>query len=255
MRKPLLWVLAIPAVIAAAGGAARIADAGDLRETLTSWVETRQLISEETNRWREEKDYLRLSAEMLERELLRLEKDIARLEAETAGARLEQERLREENQNLETTGNRVSERIGAIETALSGIAGSFPQPLRDRTGELLARLPADDPAGASLGRRTQTVVGLLGEADRFQESVHAPRQIIPGDDGSDVEVRVLYLGLGQAYFLSPDGERAGIGRPGEDGWDWTSRPGIAREIRRAFAVYDNEAAPEFSRLPASLDNR
>ncbi len=227
----------------------------EIETTLERWVETRKQIAEEENRWREDEAHLRRTRELLESELRRLDESIDRISAETAAQRRERERLTAENEAQEALLDAVAGRMQSLETSLIATHARFPDPLRERTRPLSQRLPRDSGTSPPLTQRAQTVVGMLGEADRFQESLHTAREVITLPEGETREVRTLYLGLGQAFYLSSDGTRAGVGRPGEDGWEWSSRPDLAREIHRAFSVYDNEIAPDFVRLPVTLETR
>ncbi len=232
-----------------------IASEDEIETTLERWVETRKQIVEEENRWREDEAHLRRTRELLESELRRLDESIDRISAETAAQSRERERLTAENEAQDALLDAVAGRMQSLETSLVATHARFPDPLRELTRPLRLRLPRDSDAPPPLTRRAQTVVGLLGEADRFQESLHTFREVIPLPEGETREVRTLYLGLGQAFYLSSDGDRAGVGRPGDEGWEWSSRPDLAREIRRAFSVYDNETAPDFVRLPVTLETR
>jgi Skp family chaperone for outer membrane proteins len=231
-----------------------IASGSELQAILESWVETRREIAEEENRWREEQAQLHRTRELLENELQRLEADTERLAHETADQGRERERLAAETQAQEAILDAIAERTETLEASLAAYHARFPDPLRERTGPLRNRLlqEAERPPPA---QRAQTVVALLGEADRFQTSLHPAREVLVLPEGETREVRTLYLGLGQAFYLSSDGHRAGTGRPGENGWEWASRPDLAGEIRRLFSVYDNEIAPDFVRLPVTLGNR
>ncbi len=228
----------------------------EVRSSLDRLIETRKLISEEETQWRTEREGLEKTIELIERELSRLADDIELTEEESAAAEMELSRLGEQNEALLEITNTVEHRIGRTERALPGLFASFPEPLRDRTRPLLARRePGENNVPAApLAQRAQAMVGFLGEADRFQENIRAVREFV-SLDGDETEVRVLYIGLGQAYYLSSEGNRAGIGSPGDDGWEWTPRNDAAASIRRAFAVYDLETAPEFIRLPVAIQNR
>ena len=46
--------------------------------------------------------------------------------------------------------------------------------------------------------------------------------------GRSAEVSSIYIGLGQAYFVSIDGQSAGMGVPTESGWSWTPAWATAR---------------------------
>ncbi len=229
-------------------------EAGEVRSVLDRWVETRKLISEERSHWDEDREQLERTLELLEKEHRRLGEAIARMEAETGAVELEKNRLDEVDDVLTATLENVDRRNAEVEDSLRDLFTRFPHPLQERTRALLMSR-TEDSHSPPLAARVQATVGFLGEADRFQENVHLAREVIAPDGGPEIEVRVLYLGLGQAYYLGPSGERAGIGYPGENGWEWTPRDDLAPAIRQAFAIRDNQVAPDFVRLPVTLRTR
>jgi hypothetical protein len=70
-------------------------------------------------------------------------------------------------------------------------------------------------------------------------------------DGKPAEVRTVYVGLAQAYFVSPKGD-AGIGRPGDSGWGWSPASEIAPQIEQVVEVLQNKAKPHFVSLPVKV---
>ena len=71
--------------------------------------------------------------------------------------------------------------------------------------------------------------------------------------GSTAEVKALYIGLGQAYYVTPTGDAAGVGQPTPDGWKWTPANDLAPEISRAIAILQNEEVPAFVPLPVTIE--
>ena len=67
------------------------------------------------------------------------------------------------------------------------------------------------------------------------------------------EVRALYIGLGQGYYVTVSGEAAGIGYPTPEGWRWTPQDGLADEISRAIAILQSEDVPAY--VPLSVEIR
>ncbi|MCA9297339.1 MAG: hypothetical protein KC983_12500, partial [Phycisphaerales bacterium] len=61
------------------------------------------------------------------------------------------------------------------------------------------------------------------------------------------------IGLGQAYYVNAAGTRAGVGRPGDDGFVWTPVDTASADIGRAIAVLRNEKIAEFVPLPIVID--
>jgi hypothetical protein len=95
-------------------------------------------------------------------------------------------------------------------------------------------------------------VGVLNEVNKFNRDVTVTSELRPLPDGRTVEVQALYVGLGQGYYVSPDGKSAGYGRPGEDGWEWVAEDALASEVARAIKILQNEDVPAFVPLPVEM---
>ena len=65
------------------------------------------------------------------------------------------------------------------------------------------------------------------------------------------EVKVLYVGLAQAYYVSARGE-AGVGRPSEDGWKWEPLKKGSREVLAAQEIFQGKQTPAFVPLPVKI---
>jgi hypothetical protein len=68
-------------------------------------------------------------------------------------------------------------------------------------------------------------------------------------DGTTAEVTALYVGIGQAYYVSGNKKAAGVGTASDEGWVWTPKNEAAREIARAISILKNEEAADFVPLP------
>jgi hypothetical protein len=83
----------------------------------------------------------------------------------------------------------------------------------------------------------------------FHRSVHVERQEFSLDDEKSREFRVLYFGLGVAYFVNDSGTVAGWGNPEKNGWQWTRQDELAKEITTGVSMMENRALPRFIKLP------
>jgi hypothetical protein len=118
---------------------------------------------------------------------------------------------------------------------------------------LLARLPADS-ANTKLAdtERVQGLVGILNELDKFQNAVNLFSERRKKPNGEEVAVETVYIGLGAAYFVNDANDFAGLGAPGERGWEWTVQPELAPAVREAIRIYRNERTARFVALPAII---
>ena len=223
----------------------------EARELLGRWVETQRLQAEEESQWRQQEAFLRQSLELLREESGLLEKRLATLRESAAGQIDRREALEAENEALRDAADRFRAALDGIGAETAAFARFFPAPLAERVRSQLERLESDRD-NVSLPRRFQALLGILGEANRFNQSVTVARQTIDRADGGGVEVNVLYLGLAHAWFVNDTGDFAGRGRPAEGAWEWTPDPAMAEPVRRAIAIHENRRPAETVTLPFEL---
>lgn len=226
--------------------------AAEVQEKVRQWVRTQQLISEEQADWEAEKQVLADLNELREREVAELDELIAAAGTRLTDAETQRDELLAEEQSLRERRAELEKGIAALESAARELLPGLPSPLREKLGGAIERLESgEDKADVPLQNRYRDVLAVLIEVGTFQSSpkLHTELREL---DGKSVEVEVLYLGLATAWFTDRTGKYAGAGRPGEDGWTWTSQPELAAKIRKAIEVYQKKASPELIELPLQL---
>jgi hypothetical protein len=218
----------------------------------TKWIETRRLISQERVEWREGKESLQERAALLQREIdsvlektAQVKKDVAGLEKTLAETRAESEKAR-------TTGAMLRDAATQLEGQLRPLVKRMPDPVRERTKPLTQRLPENSSdTKISSAERLQTVLGLLNELSKANSEIVLSTEIHTLPDGQRVEVKAVYVGLAQAYYVSAKGD-AGIGSPGNEGWDWKPDGSLAAGITDAIQIMQNKGTPRFIPLPVNI---
>ncbi|MGJ8640226.1 MAG: DUF3450 family protein [Opitutaceae bacterium] len=228
-------------------------DVKNTRDTLDKWVETQQIISETKSNWDFEKSILKDSETMLTSELARLEDDLKILDDTATAADEERAALADEEEILGTAAGVVKSKIGELEAKVKSIVATFPEPLLDRIKPLIRRLPEDpNKTKLSLGERVQNIVGILSQADKFNGMITQTSESREIEGGRIIEVRTIYWGLACAYFVDSAGEYAGVGFPGEKGWEWPRIEGAGPEIKRLLDVYEGTGDISFVEVPARI---
>jgi hypothetical protein len=252
-------LIAAVAVVMAMGTAS--ARAGDVegevldstRSTVAKWVETQQIISKEKNDWQLGKEVLLQRVSLIENEISSLEEKLAETRKGISEADGKRRELDARNTQLKSASASLYDRVVPLETKTRELLAAIPEPLRERVEPLSQRIP-DDPATTevSLGERFQNVIGILNEVNKFDRDISVTNELRKLPDGSTAEVTVIYLGLGQAYYVTSGDDGAGVGRPGPDGWEWTAANHLAPEIRQAVEILENSQPPAFVPLPVEI---
>lgn len=224
------------------------------REAMRLWVETRRAISAEEKDWRLAKDLLESRIEATRREIATRRTEIAEAEASITDTDRKRLELAAQNDTLKENSAVLEEIIAGLEARTRALLVRLPDPIRDRLKPISVQIP-EDPTTTELdlSRRYLNVIGVLNEVDKFNREISEFPEIRERPDGTTAEVTTIYLGLGQAYYLSRDAETAGVGRPGPDGWIWTEMTGSRKAIENLVAIVRNETPAAYVGLPIVID--
>lgn len=219
---------------------------------LQQWVETERIISRERNEWEIEKSSIHDLISIHQDELTLLEGRIERAGEATSAADRARRELDDQRESLAAIQQQIRERIEADEARIRNLVRFFPRPLRQELQPLINRLPQpNEETRLSLSQRMQNIVGILGQADNFNNAVTPVSETREFSDGM-VAVDTLYFGLGIAFYVDGAGEHAGIGYPAADGWRWEQRQDLAASIAQLVAVYRKNAQARYVSLPVEL---
>lgn len=224
----------------------------ETRLTLSKWIETQQIISKERNDWQQGKEILQGRIELVGKEVTQLKDRIAQSEVAVQESNRKRDELTKQNAQLKETGAQLAVSITQMEGRVRKLAKVAPEGVAKRLEPLLQRIPADSAATrVSVAERFQNVLGILNELNKANSEITIAYEIRQLADGTSSEVQVIYVGLAQAYYLSPRGE-AGIGRPTDEGWTWKPAGDQADEIYTALEIIQGKHPPAFVALPVSI---
>lgn len=148
------------------------------------------------------------------------------------------------------------ERLAALATVLDtrekqllALEPSLPAPLADSLKDAFAAFRSPPTEPEHVPERLLRVLESISEISAFGEGVHTVQLMLTGTDGVLRLHDVLYLGLAQAFAVSPDGRSAGRGLPAPDGWHWHWDDSWGRTIRRALRAASGNAGDGMVPLP------
>jgi len=246
------WTVCAAWLVAAwAGSAAQDPAPADAGAVLEQWVRTRQTISKVRSDWQAEREMLEQTRLMLEGELRSLERALSEVQTQSTAVAQERAEVEMHKEAFERALKLLASRLPHLEERVGKLAPLFPEPLKKPVQPLLDRL-GQEGAGVSTARRLQALVTLLNEVEKFHGSVTVHRELRVGPEGKPVRVTVLYLGLGQAWYVDENGGVAGRGVPEEGGWRWVEDSALASRIREAVEVYEGKRPAQFVNLPVEV---
>jgi Protein of unknown function (DUF3450) len=224
----------------------------DTREVLGKWIETQQILSKEQTEWQQGREVLGSRIEVMRREVLGLQEKVAETKKRIAETQAKRAALVARKSELEAQQKELATKAATMESAVRELHVSLPDPVRERIQPLFARLP--EPSAetrVTAAERFQNVLGILNEVNKANGEIHVTYEVRNLADGKPNEVRVMYVGLAQAWYLSANGQ-AGVGRPSIEGWQWQPSPAVSAEVFQAFEIIQGKHTPAFVPLPVRI---
>ena len=224
----------------------------ETRLTMGKWIETEQIISKERNEWQQGKEILAGRLELVKQEVASLEEKIKEAEAGVAEAKRKRDELAAEGDELKAAGAQLTEAVARMEGDVRKLFSTLPDPIQEKLQPLYQRMPADPSGGrVSAPERFQNVLGILNELNKANNEIAVSYEVHTLADGRPSEVRALYVGLAQAYYVSAQGE-AGIGRPSAEGWKWEPSKAVSGDVQTALEILQGKHTPAFVPFPVRI---
>jgi len=236
-------------------------DVGDTRKALEELMKNRRLIAQAKSKWEMDREILNERIALVQREIEGLRGQIKERQDTLEETEASQNALVEENQKLKKASEALENTVASLERSTQTLLKRLPEPITQRVKPLSQRLPdpnrqaegeAGDGAKKSLSRRFQNVIGILNEINKFNGEVTVTTELRENEDGPPNQVTVMYMGIGQAYYVGTQGAVAGIGTAAADGWRWEARHTIAPAVAEAIAIINGEQPASFVQLPLLL---
>jgi hypothetical protein len=224
----------------------------ETRVTMSKWIETQQIIGRERNDWTQGKEILKGRIDLIGKEVSGLDEKIKQAEASVTESNKKRDELVADREQLKAATAQLVASVTAMEAEVKKLSKLLPDPVRTKLQPLFVRVP-EDPAATkvSVAERFQNVLGILNELNKANSEITVSFEVHKLADGSSAEVQAIYVGLAQAYFVSPTGE-AGIGRPTADGWKWEPAAGAANQVLSALEILQGKQSPAFVPLPVKI---
>ncbi len=224
------------------------------RNTLTEWIALEKSISREREAWSLKKETIQDQIAVLRKEVELLGQQLNTAQSQVSRADQRRETLLQRQSAQEDLHDKIDRFLTQTEAVIMELSPRLPSLLTDKLNPRFRRIPTEG-RNTSLGiaERMQTVVTILAETLRFNETITLASDLRDMPDGTKSESRTMYLGLSSAYYLIPATGEAGYGWPEEDGWDWHPAPEIEKSVKEAMAIADGHTREaSFVTLPVRI---
>ncbi len=226
----------------------------ETRITMDKWIETQQIISKERNDWQKGKEILLGRLELVKNEIASLSQTIRQAESGMAEVDKRRDELITENEKLKAADDLLKNAVMGMEEEVRNLKlfKQLPEPILTKLQPLYQRIPEDSlTTKISTAERFQNVLGILNELNKATNEITVSYEVHNLSNGKPSEVKAIYVGLAQAYYVSASGE-SGIGFPTAEGWKWEPSQAVSRDVVLALEILDGKHGPAFVPLPVVL---
>lgn len=227
-----------------------------VRSLLEQLGETQRLISKEKTSWAVDKEHLQQRIEVMKSQISDLRTKVGDVDKSLSEAKKTQGDLEKEHAELGEVTEVLANKIATQESKTRKLLDRLPPPLRERIeplSQLIPKKPEDTKL--QLGDRFRNVIGVLNDINKFNREIKITNEVRTLGNGRQAEVTVMYVGIGQAYYVTARGDAAGIGTSTDKGWIWKPANGAAEDIQKAIDVYNNKIPAVFVRLPITVKKK
>jgi hypothetical protein len=227
------------------------------RQALDAYYQNQRLTSKEEADWKLAKAILQSRIELVTAQIADLKQRTEEQQDKTTEADVERLELSEKLAGLDRVYDLQQHRVGDLEAAVRRVIALAPDvpELRSKIDPSIDRLPAEgaqpDEIKAPVAERFLNVLAILKFTNEFHRNAALTNETRQLSEGREVEVRTLYLGLGQAYFHGgrEDDPVAGVGYPSPGGWKWEEKPDAAAEIKKLIDIFEGAEVAAFVPVP------
>lgn len=225
------------------------------RALLQKWAETERLIASERHEWEQGKALLEGRITLVRQSVEEMKKKIAEAETKLADARKRAEEAEKEKADAKEASDALLAAAGELEKGVRDLVLRVPPHVKEKVKVLADRMPKEgaDVKNIMAAERYQNVLGILNELNKNNLEIVSQPEIHEVTAGKKAEVKTVYVGLGQAYFVNAAGDIGGVGVPGADAWQWKTDPAIAKGMIEVLEVMKKTVSPKLVELPASID--
>ncbi|WP_438863616.1 DUF3450 family protein [Neptunicella sp.] len=213
------------------------------------WLDIERQTAALNSQWQEEKPMLEQRLTLLNAEYKQLQQILDKSQDVQSEVDKQRTSLLNEQGQLEKQQQTIGEFVTRLIQTLSELKGQLP-PVILKSWQKEDKALTDEQ---NLSQQLQVALAKLSKLSEFANRISVNEDTVTTDNGQQVLVKQLYLGVAQAWFVNHDNTIAGTGHATADGWQWTFDTDLdATEIAKAIAIFEKQAQAELISLPLTL---
>lgn len=225
------------------------------RVVLKKWAETERLMAAERHEWEQGKSLLEARVALVEQSIEDMNRKIQEATGKLEEARKEVAAVEDDIKQARLATDALRDAAAELEAGVRALIQRVPPHVQQKVRVLADRMPkaGGDVKAVTAAERYQNILGILNELNKSNLEVASMPEIHDVGNGRKAEVKTLYVGLGQGYFVNEAGDIGGLGVPGPAGWQWRTDPAIAKKAIEVIEVMKKSVSPKLVELPATID--
>lgn len=223
------------------------------RVLFAKWTEAQQLLAREKREWAQAQELIKQRIALLKTEEQKLIKFRDEYKANITDADKKKAEMIATRDNIANEMKKLGESVGELEGRIRKLVPQLPDPLQRKLQPLVEKMPVDSAkTEIAVPARFQFILGILQEVNKANTTITVELEDRKMDDGRTLQVRTIYVGLAQAYYVSADRKQAGVGVPSEQGWQWRAANDLAAKLAEAVDIFQNKGHAHFIPVPARI---
>lgn len=207
---------------------------------MQQWLTIEQQADQVQRDWQQQQLTLEQRLQLLKVEKTSIKKHLSKHSNRRSEAQEARTDLAQKQNKLEQNQKHMTLALQLTKVTINALVSQLPEPLAQHWGKTLSQPLAKKSNSEELDR----YLSLLKAMDEFNQKITRHQSLMTINE-QQVLVDQIYLGLSQGWYLSRDGQHAGIGRSTVQGWHWQVKNKLAPTLQDITAVLKQ---PEKSRL-------
>ncbi|MFT5759634.1 MAG: DNA repair exonuclease SbcCD ATPase subunit [Alteromonadaceae bacterium] len=214
------------------------------------WLDLDKSANQLIQNWQQEKQQLTFRISLLSQQNDNIRDKISRTNNQ-------KDQVHQQRQDILTQQTLIEQKVNEYRQALPNILDHLQQLMLSLPPQLAQQLSPEFTQAATQKELTgqyQAITNIVNKLSKNSKLIQIKRGIIELK-GHDFLTEQLYFGHDQAWFITQDNSRAGVGFRKNKQWFWQEDSEHADNIRQAIVHAQNQMPGPLLNLPIYLDNK
>tara|TARA_R100001377_G_scaffold1176_1_gene1004 strand:- start:6355 stop:7110 length:756 start_codon:yes stop_codon:yes gene_type:complete len=212
------------------------------------WLELDKSANELNQNWQQEKQQLTLRVSLLSYQNNNLRENIN-------NTNTQKDLVNQQRQDILTKQTLIEQNVAQYRQALPNILDKLQLLISSLPPYLVKQISpelSNAMTQTELTGKYQAIANIVKQVAKNSELIHVKQGVIQLDD-KKLLTKQLYFGHDQAWFITQDNSRAGLGFRRNKQWFWQEDTQYANNIRQAITHAQNQMPGPLLNLPTYLD--